>query len=339
MKNLIFILLTFSYSLFAQYGRPAKEAPHTLGSAGNFGLNGTETHMWTIGELVVFTGTDSGYNFTQGFHQPMICKTFPVITSFNETSCSLPYTLSTTGIFHVYRWKTGNRTFGEQKSNQYLPTKSGNYQVFVGDSTGCVLLSSAFSVDLSGKDIIPIITTQGSASQDTLLKTAVYASYQWYVISPDGQHRAIVGETNQTFRPYFMASYYVKINTIDQCVSYSAPYTPINNTLEPFGRYVFESTDSTINFSKFRKINDAKLVAVYPIPVQKEFTVDFESPYQNTVQMTVYNAEGKLVNSKFAKNEWGKLIVKFDRQEFPSGKYILTVADGDKKFVKNLIFE
>lgn len=279
MKNCILILLIFCSNIFAQYGRPAKEAPHLIGSAGSFGLNGSETHAWTIGEAVVFTGTNIGYNFTQGFHQPMVCKTFPVIGSSNETSCLLPYTLSTTGIFDVYRWKTNNKIIGDQKSNTYLPTKNAMYAVFVGDSTGCVLVSSFFSVDLSGKNILPIITTEGSATNDTILKTTTFSSYQWYIISPDGTHRAIVGETNSSLKPYFMASYYVKINTSDQCVSYSAPYTPINDKLEPFGRYVFETSDSTINLNKFRKINEAKL-AVYPIPVQKEFTVDFESPFK-----------------------------------------------------------
>lgn len=338
--KILFYILIFSTAAFAQYGAPAKEAPHALGSASNHGLDGTNTHMWSIGESVVFTGTDNAsWNFTQGFHQPMICKTFPIITSFNQTSCSLPYTLTTTSVFNVYRWKVGNRFIGEQKSNVYLPIKNGDYRVFVGDSTGCVLLSTPIAVNFSGKEIIPIITTQqNTISQDTLLKTTTFASYQWYVITPDGQHRAIVGATGQVFRPYFSASYYVKVNTIDQCIAYSASYTPINNSLESFTRYVFESTDSTINFSMFRKIYEPKL-AVYPIPVLKDFTVDLESPNQNVVQMVVYNAEGKLVNMKSAKNNFGKLLVKFDRDDFPSGKYMLTVTDGDKQFVKGLIFE
>lgn len=55
--------------------------------------------------------------------------------------------------------------------------------------------------------------------------------------------------------------------------------------------------------------------------------------------MLVYNAEGKLVNSISAKNDWGKLIIKIDRNKFPSGNYILSVADGEKKYVRSLVFE
>ncbi len=323
----------------AQFNKAAKQAPHTIGTSGNYGVVAGNTYSWTVGEAIIFTASASNQSLTQGFHQPMICKIKPMITSLNESSCALPYTLSTTGIFHIYRWYRGNTYIASEKTNVYLPVRNGNYTVLVGDSTGCVLTTTMIGVDLSSKNIIPNITISGvSVSEDTLLGTSKFASYQWYVIAADGVHRAIDGATQQSYRPYFRGTYYVKINTTDQCVSYSSPYTLQNPSFKPLNRFVFKQTDDTIDLKSYREIVEYSM-SVYPIPATTNYTLELESPQQNIVNITLYNAAGQVVSSQNIKNDYGRLLLNYKRDDLAAGKYILSVKDGNQSHTKSLLFE
>lgn len=335
IKFLFFII----FVSFSQFNRIAKISTQIIGTSGNEAISGGNNYMWTVGELVVFTALSGSQSLTQGFHQPMICKAFPTVGSFNESSCVLPYTLTTTSIFHLYRWYRSNTYIASEKTSTYLPVKNGNYSVLVGDSTGCMLTTSLIGVDFSSKNITPIITVSGpSVAEDTTIGTSTFASYQWYVIASDGVHRAIVGATQQNYRPYFRATYYVKINTTDQCVSYSAPYIIQNPNFQPLNRFVFTQDNETIDLKTYRQIMEHKMV-VYPVPIRSNYSVDIESPQQNDVILSLYNASGQLVSSQTVKNIGGKLILNYKREDLSSGKYMLSVQDGDKKHVQGLIFE
>lgn len=335
LKYLFFVVFVAQ----AQFNRPSKQAPHTIGTSGNHDVMGGNTYSWTVGEAVIFTASTSSQSLTQGFHQPMICKNMPIITAFNQSSCTLPYTLTTTSNFHVYRWYRETTYIASENTSTYLPVRNGNYTVLVGDSTGCMLVSSVMGVDFSLKNIIPNITVSGvSVAEDTLIGTTPFASYQWYVIASDGVHRAIVGATQQIYRPFFRATYYVKINTTDQCVSYSVPYSVQNPSFQPLNRYVFNQNDDTIDLKSYREIVEFSM-SVYPIPTKSDYTVELESPQQNTVILTLYNAAGQIVQSKSIENKYGKLLLNYKREDLASGKYILSVKDGDKKHTQNLLFE
>jgi hypothetical protein len=335
---LIFTIFS-CFSAFSQSTKTAKAAPNAITSAGNYATVGTTTYSYSIGEPVIFTGAYASGFSTQGFQQPMICKTFPVIVASNQQSCALPYTLSVSAGFNKYQWKTSNSIIASGKDFTYFPIKNGNYSVFVGDSTGCFLNTTPVSVDLSAKNITPSIANYGTnISTDTLLVSSLAASYQWYVILGDGSHRSIVGAIDQSYRPLFKATYYVKINTVDNCVAYSIPFTLSNNNLEQLNKYNFEMTDSSINIKLLRKVYDRKL-SVYPIPSKDNFNVDYESPESNTVFLNVYNVLGVVVASRAIKNETGKFKYRYDRNDLPAGKYILDVVDGDQKMIHSLILE
>ena len=336
----IFSFLSMIYiGVYAQSTKTAKAAPNAITSAGNYATVGITTYTYTIGETIIFTGAYAKGFSTQGFQQPMICRTFPVIVAANQQSCSLPYTLSVSGGFNKYQWKVGSSTIASGRDFVYYPIKDGNYTVFVGDSTGCFLNATPIAVDLSAKNITPIIANYGiNVATDTLLVSSAAASYQWYVILPDGSHKAIVGAKGQSYRPLFRATYYIKINTVDNCIAYSVPFALSNNNLEQLNKNNFDLTDSTINIKLLKRIYERKL-AVYPIPSRENFNVEFESPENNTVVLNMYNTLGVIVASRSVRNEMGKFKYKYDCGDLPPGKYILDLVDGDKKMIQSLILD
>lgn len=325
------------FQCFAQYNRPAKvSTAAVVGAMGEAKVNNT-TIMWSVGEPIVFTAASTDMFFTQGFHQPMICKASPVIVALNQTSCTLPYTLKVVAGFDKYIWKVGRSTVANAQTNEYNPVSSGKYTVAVMDSTGCYLTSGINDVDMSVKNITPTITPYGTAGKDTLLESSEAFNYQWYVVTPsDGVHRAITGEMNRQYKPLYNGTYYVKINTNEYCVAYSSYYTVNNQGFESVNKYDFEATDSTI---AIRKMYEARKLAVYPIPSREKITIDYESPETNIVTMNIYDNKGVVVDSKFVKNVSGKMQLTYQNDNLPTGKYTLSIVDGEHKMNKGIIFE
>ncbi|MDX2189812.1 MAG: T9SS type A sorting domain-containing protein [Bacteroidota bacterium] len=340
---LTFIIYHLSFTIVhAQAGNPAKQAPFAITNAGNSVTVNNQNYSWSVGEAIIFTGAYNTGFATQGFHQPMICKVIPTIVETNQTNCFAPYTLTVAKGFSKYQWFIGKSTIANGRSEVYLPIKNGKYSVFVGDSTGCFFTAASVNVDLNAKNIKPTVAVSGIVNSDTLLSSSKAATYQWYIIGTDGVHRAIVGATGQTYKPIYLGTYYVKINTSDNCVAYSDPYTLTNNAMDPLNRYTFESTDSTIIIEKQKPIEKISehVLAVYPNPARGDFiNVKYQSPENNTVTMNLYNVLGYVVSSQSVKNDKGKFEIKYNRNDLPVGKYILNLVDGDKKIVQSIVFE
>ncbi|MFN0049175.1 MAG: T9SS type A sorting domain-containing protein [Cytophagales bacterium] len=343
-KKAIFLAMFYVMSSvvnlgLAQANKTTKAAPNAIGTAGNETSVANITYMWTIGEVIVFTGTDPTGFATQGFHQPMICKAFPTIVALNQTSCSLPYSLSVVNGFDKYLWKIGKSTIANAAGSNYNPVSNGNYSVTIMDSTGCSLSSSSISVDMSGKNIIPTISVYGTATKDTLLESSEAFSYQWYVITnSDGVQRAIVGETNKYYVPLYNGTYFVKINTEEYCVAYSSFYVVNNAGFEQINKYDFNKSDSTISISTFKK-KLARNLSIFPIPSKDKVNIEYQSPENNLVTFNFYDVKGTLVDSKQMASKDGKLNMVYENASLPTGKYLLRVEDGNAKIDKSLIFE
>lgn len=336
--HIVLWFLCVSISVHSQYGVPQKLSTMAVVSASH-AVTVNDWHIsWSAGEPIIFTGAESQVFLTQGFHQPMVCKATPVISAHNQTSCVLPYVLSVTSVFHVYRWYLGNSFIANAPAHVYNPVQNGNHRVLVGDSTGCVLFSELERVDLSAKNSIPTVVAQGTPQWDTLLVSSPAASYQWFVVTPDNVHRAIVGETSQNYRPYYNGVYYVKVHTHDECVSVS-DYFVVNNTgWDNIIRHDFEKTDSTIKIIKINFFTRHKL-KVWPIPAHQNINIEYESPELNTVALQIFDVKGVMVHSKSIKNEKGKIETQYNNEHLPTGKYILKVIDGDKHSIQSMIFE
>lgn len=344
-----FIIFTFIFlckatftSVFAQSNKFTKVSSSVVASTGNVATVAGVVYTYTIGEPFIFTGTEPSGFLTQGFNQPMICKTFPTIVALNQTSCTLPYSLSVANGFDRYVWKKdriiGKSTIANGTAASYEPVLDGNYTVTVMDSTGCILVSAPVVVDLSSKNIVPTISVYGTATKDTLLESSDANDYQWYVLTPsDGVYRAIVGETTKTYAPIYNGTYYVKINTQEQCVAYSSTYTVNNVGFEPINKGGLETTDSTIWIVKNNSVS--RNLQVYPIPTKDKLNIKYETSETNTVEFNIYDLKGVLVDSRMMKGLNGKMNWVYQNTDLPTGKYILRVVDGSNSLERNLIFE
>ena len=336
-QKLLFVICLFligSFSSFAQIVTGSE----VIASSGNSYASKDLMADWTVGESIIFSGQYANGIVSQGFQQPMICRTLPIIGSINETSCLNAYTLTVTAGFHYYQWKLEKGFIVNHKTNQYNPVEEGNYTVLVGDSTGCLVPTKSIYVDLSAKNIVPTVIVHGTTDKDTLIESTPAATYQWYLVTSENENpRAIIGATNKSYKPIISGKYYVKINTHENCVSYSLRHDLKTNVTVDLNRFAVIKTDSTIELTPLSFYSYK--IDVYPNPAKGKIFIDYESPEKNTVQLEFYNIHGILIDSRKVSNHTGKFHKEFDELNFPTGPYLLKIKDKENTLVKSIILE
>lgn len=113
------------FLLFHIIVRSQSVMPDVVAASGDFYSNSSGQVQWTLGEVMVETYSNSGYNVTQGFHQSFITGTG--ISSFGTSSLNI-YPNPTSQSISV----TFNRS-------------GGTYLVSLTDITGKILQSEEFS--------------------------------------------------------------------------------------------------------------------------------------------------------------------------------------------------
>ncbi len=337
MKIILILWLSISASLI--YGQSeAKLAQSLVASAGGYGANDDYTVSWSIGEALVFTGANEDNVITQGFVQPMICKIIPEISAYNTTICSQPYNLYVASGFDYYRWKLDSSLIANENDSIYLPVTNGNYVAILGDSTGCYIATPAFKTDFSLKKGITTITPISVNGRDTLLKAPLAISYQWYAVAPeDGRSLNITNADKQTFRPFYNGTYYVKLHLDDYCVSYS-PYYIVNNAgSESINRELYAINDTSV-FFKYDRSGSYNL-RLYPNPCSDAFTIEFESPKDNHLSISILNILGVEIERReiVKSSQW--LKIKYENGHWASGIYMVKINDGTQIVIENLIVQ
>jgi len=337
MKIILILWLSISASLI--YGQSeAKLAQSLMASAGGYGANDDYTVSWSIGEAFIVTGANNNIVITQGFGQPMICKTIPKINAHNTTICSQPYKLKVAPGFHHYRWKLDSSMIANENDSIYLPVTNGNYIAIVGDSTGCYIASPAFKTDFSTKKGITTITPISVNGRDTLLKAPLAISYQWYAVAPeDGRSLNIINADKQTFRPYYNGTYFVKLHLADYCVSYSPHYVVNNSGSEVLNRELYALNDTSIFFEYDR--SGGYHLRLYPNPCSDQFNIEFESPKDNGITISILNLLGVEIEKRelVKSSQW--LKIKYENRYWASGIYMVKIDDGHQIVVENLIVQ
>ncbi len=147
----------------------------TSGEQGSFTNN--QSLSWTIGEVIIETGNQNNYQFTQGFHQPnLICN---LVFNFSDSLiyCGLDSVLLDAGLFNSYLWTSGDTT------QTLMVDTEGSYTIEVTDTLGCSAIDS-FQLFLHD---IPLITanifefldgTGGDVDLDIFQGTPPYY-YDW----------------------------------------------------------------------------------------------------------------------------------------------------------------
>jgi len=131
--NLFFFIFFLGFTLHGQYTADQ----YILSTSGSFGsFTNNNTLSWTIGEVIIETGNQNNYQFTQGFHQPT--PTCNLVFDFSDslTYCGLDSVLIDVGSFESYMWSSGDTT------QTLMANTNGNYTIQVTDSLGCSAIDS-----------------------------------------------------------------------------------------------------------------------------------------------------------------------------------------------------
>ena len=147
--KLYFIHLIFCLTISFSFTAQLSAEQYILSTSGNETiLSNNQNLSWTLGEVVIHTGSQSNYHFTQGFHQPSPICNLVINLSDSLIYCGLDSVFIDAGLYESYSWNTGDTT-------QFLFTDiEGTYSIEVVDSIGCSAIDS-FQLFLHD---IPIIT-------------------------------------------------------------------------------------------------------------------------------------------------------------------------------------
>ena len=266
--------------------------------------------------------------------------TVPIITKqiANGTDCDkLNTTLSVNPGNTRYQWRLNNIKIAGADSNAYIPVTNGSYTAEIYTGNNCSIQSNPIDIIFTESNTKPTITARGPAGKDTLLIcNTIVSSYQWYI-----GKRAIVGATQQNYRPYFSAAYKVRTNPKGKCSAYSDDYYLNNTEYDPLIRYNFEMTDSTIVIDPLKIKNQAGTLEITPNPASEQFTIHYSAHKRNsTVMLTLYNAQGvQLINQTRTINDLGNLTVEVQRDNLASGIYKVVITDGQDRISKNLVLQ
>lgn len=77
MKKSILSFISISFAFAVQSVKAQSLAREVIGSAGTFATSAYGSMEWTIGEVITETYANTGFVFTQGFHQPNLLKLIP----------------------------------------------------------------------------------------------------------------------------------------------------------------------------------------------------------------------------------------------------------------------
>ncbi len=77
MKKFILLFMSILFAFTFQTIKAQSLARQVIGSAGTFASSPFGSMEWTIGEVITETYANTGFVFTQGFHQPNLLEVIP----------------------------------------------------------------------------------------------------------------------------------------------------------------------------------------------------------------------------------------------------------------------
>ena len=132
-----FIHLLFCFTISCSLTAQLSAEQFILSTSGSDAdLSNNQNLSWTLGEVIIHTGSQSNYNFTQGFHQQNSICNLVFNLSDSLIYCGLDSVFIDAGLYQSYAWNTGDTT-------QFLFTDiEGYYSIEVTDSVGCIAIDS-----------------------------------------------------------------------------------------------------------------------------------------------------------------------------------------------------
>lgn len=257
----------------------------------------------------------------------------PTIAALRDASIgcdNFAVTLSVPGGAYGYQWRRNGATIVDATQNTYFPVVDGSYTVDVFSTSKCSVRTLPNVLNITNTLVKPVVTS-ATVGANLVLQSSQAASYQWYV-----GRRAIVGATEQTYRPLYRAAYRVKTNVGDPCARFSDEFEVTNPSLELLLRHNFEQTDTTIHIVE--KTLPENQLSVYPNPASDKLHLVWNASDKadNSVVIKLVNASGVLVNQTEAIKKNGMLDAELNLSHMATGIYKLIITDGQTTVSKNI---
>jgi gliding motility-associated-like protein len=137
LSPLKFINILFFLTVSCSFSAQLSAEQFIISTTGNEGnLSNGQNLSWTLGEVIVHTGSQSNNHITQGFHQNVSICNLVFNLSDSLIYCGLDSVLVDVGLYESYSWNTGDTT-------QFLfADVEGAYSIQVTDSVGCSAIDS-----------------------------------------------------------------------------------------------------------------------------------------------------------------------------------------------------
>ena len=334
-NNIIFLF--FNIGFFSIGFAQVKQDLTVIASAGNSYKSNDIWVDWTLGETIILYGdANNAIKISQGFQQPMVCKSIPILNLITKGTCKNAYLLTVNSGFDYYRWNFENGFIVNHKTNNYIPVENGNYSATVGDSTGCLITSNIKSVDFQTKNIKPIISISSTNELDTMLTSSEAETYQWYFMSKIGP-KAIINANSKNYKPLISGEYFVKINLKDYCVAISDFINVKASNDNEHLKFEVLYKDSTIKFELKNLVkNDFKL---YPNPAKDNINIDYFSSDAEFIVFEIYNIYGILLLKEQKPNSNGNFSYNIKNLYYPNGIYIFKLIANNKTITQNFVIE
>jgi len=172
------------------------------------------------GDYNVRVSKDGGATFCEGVPHHVDIWGWPTPEITGDTvGCETPGVVLATGSYSAYQWILDGGDILNATSQNYTAKASGNYQVRVTDSHGCVGTSGIFPVTVHPNPLPTIAPTPQGCP--TLLSTEPWVTYRWLKGTTE------VG-TSATYLATSNGSYTVEVTDTNGCAGVSAPYVVSN---------------------------------------------------------------------------------------------------------------
>lgn len=293
------------------------------------------TYKWLKGGNIIAGAIDSMYTaFVSGTYKVTVTSTCGTVTSSGivVTINNLPVAIITTngsnticsgdsvkltastGVGLIYQWSKNGVPISGQFNSTYAAKTTGNYSVLITNANGCTAHSNIITVTVNS--VSASVTANGPTSfcaGDSVKLTAnsgTNLAYQWLKSNVN-----ISGATSISYTAKTAANYKVKVtNTQSSCSKFSAIVQVVVNC---------RSIEN----------NASLLVTVTPNPFRDEATLTFENNISATLNISIWNIEGKLIEEYYTNGEYPVNIGK----GLQAGFYLVIIKQGNTQIIRRLV--
>lgn len=285
------------------------------------------TYVWKLNGSTINNATTDTYTaYTSGNYKVIVTNScgnktsnvitvvvnplpIPVITANGNTSFCLGSSVTLAVNYEVgttYKWRKNGVEILNATSTTYDASVTGNYTVLATNSYGCTSISNAINVTANSTtaNISASGPTTICAGDSVMLSanTGANLSYQWLK-----NNATITGATAATYYAKTAASYKVIVtNTASTCAKTSS------------------AVQVFVNCRLAGNNHEAFSVDVAPNPFSGSTTIDFNNTKNETITISVYSEDGKLVES--LKRAPGKNHISLGSKWTP-GVYLLNIGN------------